>query len=110
MVGSVVALLHPGIDVAAALDLPFVDVWDMAERFELLGDPERPVAVDGSIADENIGHRACANSLDRGQGIMGAGRAARNHYERTTFVECRLNVKGFRMPAQRGPRPTGHVL
>ena len=90
MVGSVVALLHPGIDVAAALDLPFVDVWDMAERFELLGDPERPVAVGGSIADENIGHRVCANSLDRGRGIMVAGRAARNHHEQTTLVECRL--------------------
>jgi hypothetical protein len=57
MVGSVVALLYPGINVAAALDLPFVDVRDMAERFELLGDPERPVAVGGSVADENIGHR-----------------------------------------------------
>jgi hypothetical protein len=80
MVGSVVALLHPGIDVAAALDLPFVDVWDMAERFELLGDPERPVAVGGSIADENIGHRVCANSLDRGRGSMLARRTARNHH------------------------------
>jgi len=36
MVGSVVALLHPGIDVGAALDLPFVDVRDMVERLELL--------------------------------------------------------------------------
>ena len=56
VVGGVVALLHPGIDVVAALDLPFVDVRGVAERLELLGDPERPVAVAARIADEDIGH------------------------------------------------------
>ena len=45
VVGGVVALLHPGVDVVAALDLPLVDVRRVAERLELLGDPERPVAV-----------------------------------------------------------------
>jgi hypothetical protein len=67
MVGGVVTLLHPGIDVGAALDLPFVDVWDMPEGFELLGDPECPIAICGSIADENIGHRLCAHSIGRGR-------------------------------------------
>ncbi len=56
MVGGVVALLHPGVDVVAALDLPFVDVRRMPERLELLGDPERPVAVARRIADEDIRH------------------------------------------------------
>ena len=45
MIGGVVALLHPGVDVVAALDLPFVNVRHMAERLQLLGDPERPVAI-----------------------------------------------------------------
>ena len=45
MIGGVVALLHPGVDVVAALDLPFMNVRDMAERLQLLGDPERPVAI-----------------------------------------------------------------
>ena len=45
VVGGVVALLHPGVDVVAALDLPLVDVRRVPERLELLGDPERPVAV-----------------------------------------------------------------
>jgi hypothetical protein len=40
MVRTVVALFHPSIDVAAALDLPFVDVRNMFERFQLLGYPD----------------------------------------------------------------------
>jgi hypothetical protein len=50
------ARFHPGIDVLAALDLPFMDVRRVAQRFELLGDPERPVPVAARIADEDIGH------------------------------------------------------
>ena len=45
MIGGVVALLHPSVDVVAAFDLPFVHVRGVAERLQLLGDPERPVAV-----------------------------------------------------------------
>ena len=45
LIGGIVALLHPGVDVVAALDLPFMNVRDMAERLQLLGDPERPVTV-----------------------------------------------------------------
>ena len=56
MVGGVVARLHPSIDVVAALDLPFVDVRRVAERFQFLGDPKRPVAVAAGIADEDVRH------------------------------------------------------
>ena len=45
MVGGVVAGLHPGIDVVAAGDLPVMDMRRVAERLELTGDPERPVAI-----------------------------------------------------------------
>ena len=74
VVGGVVALLHPGIDVVAALDLPFVHVRRVAERFQLLGDPVRPVAVAAGIADENIGHACLAGSAPP---MMVAGAVAR---------------------------------
>jgi hypothetical protein len=45
MIGGVVALLHPGVNIVPALYLPFVDVRRVAKRLQLLGDPERPVAV-----------------------------------------------------------------
>ena len=56
MIGGIVALLHPGIDVAARLDLPLVDMRRVAERLQLLADPKSPVLVARRIADENIGH------------------------------------------------------
>jgi hypothetical protein len=56
MVGGVMALLHPGIDVFTRPDLPFVNVSRVAERIQLLGDPERPVAVARRVADEIVGH------------------------------------------------------
>jgi hypothetical protein len=56
MVGGVVALLHPGVDVVAALDLPLVHMRTMAESFQLLGSPERPITIGARIADEDVGH------------------------------------------------------
>jgi hypothetical protein len=56
VMGRVDALLHPGIDILAAFDLPFVDVRGVAERLQLLRDPERPVAIALRIADEEIVH------------------------------------------------------
>jgi hypothetical protein len=68
---------HPSRDVAPGRDFPFMDTWRVAESLEFVADPERPVAVAARVADENIGHRVCANSLDRGRGIMDAGGNAR---------------------------------
>ena len=56
VVGVAVALLHPCRDVAAGRNLPFVDMWRMAERLQLLADPKRPVPVAAGIADEDIRH------------------------------------------------------
>jgi hypothetical protein len=56
VIGSVKALFHPAIDVAAAFDLPFVDVCHMAKRRELLADPMSPVTIAAGVGDEKIGH------------------------------------------------------
>src|SRR5262244_798233 len=56
MIGGIVPLLHPGIDVVAALDLPFVDVRRVAEGAEFVRDPERPVTIAARVTDENVGH------------------------------------------------------
>jgi hypothetical protein len=56
MIGGIVALLHPSIDVAARLDLPLMHMRRMAKRGELFADPKSPVLVARCIADENIGH------------------------------------------------------
>jgi internalin A len=45
MVSFVVSVLDPGDDVSASGDLPFVNSRVMAEREELLPDPERPILV-----------------------------------------------------------------
>src|SRR5262249_53518800 len=58
VIRRIVVLLHPGVDVIAAFDLPFVYVMRVTKSFQLLGDPERPVAVAARVADENIGHAA----------------------------------------------------
>ncbi len=50
------ALLHPGRDVAACVNLPFMDMRRMAERLQLLADPERPLPVAACVADEDIRH------------------------------------------------------
>jgi hypothetical protein len=52
-------LLHPFWNVTACLDFPFVDFWDMTELFELLANPERPLAIAAREADEDIGHSHC---------------------------------------------------
>ena len=57
VIGGVVARFHPGIDIVAALDLPFVDMGRMGERLELLADPLGPVAVAAGVGDEIIGHQ-----------------------------------------------------
>ena len=58
MVGGVVALFHPFVDVVPALDLEIMDVRRVAERLQLLGDPEGPVAVGAGVADEDVGQRS----------------------------------------------------
>ena len=59
MVRGVVALLHPRINIVATFNLPLVDVRHMTKGFQLLGDPEGPVAVAAGVADENIDHERC---------------------------------------------------
>jgi hypothetical protein len=56
MVGGVVASLHPGVDIVAGVDFPLMDVRAVAEILQLLGEPERPVAIALRIADEDVGH------------------------------------------------------
>jgi len=56
VVGVVMSLLHPRRDIAASVDLPFMDVRNVAELFQLLADPESPIPVAAGIADEDIGH------------------------------------------------------
>jgi len=56
VLGSVVVRLHPGVDVVAVLDLPFVDVRGVAKFLQLRGDPECPVAITLGVADEELGH------------------------------------------------------
>jgi hypothetical protein len=72
MVGRVVALLHPAVDVTAALDLPFVDVWRMAERLQLRADPMRPLAVAVGIADEYVRHSPPPPKIDVGILALGS--------------------------------------
>ena len=55
--GRVDASFHPGVDILAAADLPFVDVRGVAEFRQLGGKPKRPVAIALRIADEDIAHR-----------------------------------------------------
>jgi hypothetical protein len=56
MVGVLVAFLHPLGDVAARRNLPLMHVCNVAELFELLADPERPVSVAARVADEDVRH------------------------------------------------------
>ena len=56
VVGSVVALLHPGVDVVAAFELPLVHTRRMTEHTELFRDPECPIAIAPSVTDEDIRH------------------------------------------------------
>jgi hypothetical protein len=51
-----VAPFHPGIDVIAAINLPFVDVRRMTKRLQLLGNQKCPIAISARITDKNIGH------------------------------------------------------
>src|SRR5438105_11640697 len=60
--GCVEAGLHPGVDILAAFDLPFVDVRLVAERFQLLADPLRKIMIALRIADEEIGHSVMIGS------------------------------------------------
>ena len=55
-VGCVHALLHPGIDVVTRLYLRLIDVRRMTQRAQLLGGPERPIAIALRVADEYIRH------------------------------------------------------
>jgi hypothetical protein len=54
MVGRVVALLHPAVDVVTGVDLELMDVWRVAESLQLLRDPVGPVAVAGCVGDEEM--------------------------------------------------------
>ena len=56
MIGCLVPLLHPLHDVAAGGDFPIMNMRRMAEPFEFVPDPKRPIAITARIADENIGH------------------------------------------------------
>ena len=56
LVGGVVALFHPGHNVAPAGNFPLVDVRHVTECFEFAPDPKRPLAITARIADENIRH------------------------------------------------------
>ena len=74
VIGGVVARFHPGVDVVAALDLPFVDVGRVGEGLELLADPLRPVAVAAGIGDEIVRHQP--------QSRAGPLRTGRNPHDR----------------------------
>src|SRR5262245_28155924 len=56
MVGRAVTLLHPSVNVVAALDLPLVNMRGVAKRIQLLGDPKSPISIAASVAYENVGH------------------------------------------------------
>ena len=68
VVGGIMAPLHPGVDVVAALDLPLVNVGHVTERLELPRDPVGPVPLAAGIADEDVGHARTPASL-RGKPI-----------------------------------------
>ncbi len=85
MIGGIVARLHPGIDVLAALDLPFVDVGRMGERLELLADPLGPVAVAAGIGNEIIGHQP--------QSGAGPPRTGRNPHDRRAPNHAQAGVR-----------------
>src|SRR5262249_42634115 len=78
MIGGIVPLLHPGIDVVAALDLPFVDVRRVAESAGFVRDPERPVAIASRVTDEDVGHGLPLNWLwtDDGGAMDASARSA----------------------------------
>ena len=87
VIGGVVARLHPGVDVVAALDLPFVDVGRVGEGLELLADPLRPVAVAAGIGDEIVRHQP--------QSRAGPLRTGRNPHDRRRAERAQA---GARLP------------
>jgi hypothetical protein len=56
MAGSPEPLFHPSHNVIAGRKFPFVDADHVAERYQFVPDPERPVAIPVCIAHENVGH------------------------------------------------------
>jgi hypothetical protein len=56
VIGGLMAPFHPGVNIVAGLDLPFVNVMRVAKGFQFLGDPECPGAVGLRIADKDVGH------------------------------------------------------
>ena len=56
MVGGIVARFHPGIDIGATRDLPFMDVWRVSQGFKSLGEPLRPCVITAGVADKDIRH------------------------------------------------------
>jgi hypothetical protein len=49
-VGVVMSLLHPGQDVPATRSFPIMNARGVAERFEFVPDPKRPIAITARIA------------------------------------------------------------
>jgi hypothetical protein len=58
VVCSIVAFLHPTVDVLASPELPVVKTWHMPEPLKLNADPMRPLTICLGIADEDVGHVA----------------------------------------------------
>src|SRR5262249_33049257 len=78
MIGGIVPLLHPGIDVVAALDLPFVDVRRVAESAEFVRVPARPAAIAARVTVEDVGHGLPLHRLwsDDGRAMDASARSA----------------------------------
>ncbi len=104
VIGRLVTHLHPGIDVVAALDLPFVDVRRVTESLEFLGDPVRPFTVGTRVGDEIIGHGPIKT---RGAGGSKGCRAARwagaGDWNRAGNDEERLRRRSCRNIESRPP-------
>jgi hypothetical protein len=55
VIGGSMALLHPFHNVATGGNFSFMNVRGVAERFEFVPDPKRPIAITARIANQNIG-------------------------------------------------------
>src|SRR5262245_59090688 len=87
MISSVVALLHPRVDVVAALDFPFVDVRCVAEGAKFVRDPKGPIAVTARVADVDVRHDHGPSGASPRNALLGRARA-RRHTVRVSDPAC----------------------
>jgi hypothetical protein len=83
MVGSIVALFHPAVDVVAVLDFPIL-VRQVAEGLQLRGDPECAPSIAACITDDAPRHIGLPRNA-----VSPQGRPVARTIHRPSPVPCR---------------------